>query len=90
MSEFIPMRVRWIDARADSSFLTPAECKALKPVEIWSIGWVCEFEDRVVIAQDYHPRSFTQAEGYGSSFVVPRAGILEIVGLEVKGEKATD
>ena len=90
MSEFEPMKVRWLDAKADSSFRTPAGCKTLVPAEICSIGWVFELEDRVIIAQDYYPNGSTQAEGYTYSFVVPRACILEIARLEVKGEKATD
>ena len=87
MSEFIPMKVRWIDARANSSFLTPGECKALKPAEIWSAGWVYEFEDRVVVAQDYYPETFDQAEGYRFGFVIPRVCILELVRLKEEQEE---
>jgi len=76
--------VRWVDARGQDGFFSPGEFKEFTCIEMETVGFGYELDDRVVLASDYYPSRENQKEGYRGVSNIPKKCIKSIQKLEEK------
>lgn len=74
------MFVEWIDARQSdySDVFSPDEMEDRPLALIQSVGWGIEYEDKIVIAQEYLSKSKTQSEGFRVVATIPKSCVVKI------------
>ena len=78
MTEHKLLSVTWIDCRWSSEIYSPEEFKEFAPATIETVGWGYEFENKVILASEYYPKTFDQIESYRRVFTIPKECIKKI------------